>query len=74
MIWIIPPAQASMLAEDDGTEVLVRELYKRLPDGPIDWKALAEKAPHASYLSLNNVLVGLASALALGAAMLMSRS
>ena len=49
--------QKSMLAEEDGTEVLVRELYKRLPDGLVDWGALAMKAPLASRLTLNNMLL-----------------
>ena len=42
-------------------QVFVRELYKRLPDGPIDWAVRSLEAPRASLLSLDNVLTVLAS-------------
>lgn len=53
--------QKKMLAEEDGTEVFVRELYKRLPEGPIDWEKLYVHAPLASQFTKNNILLALLS-------------
>jgi len=52
--------QTSMLAEEDGTEVLVRQLYARLPPAAtpikVDWNAKAHKlSPTGSPLSAKNV-------------------
>jgi len=49
--------QKQMLQEEDGTEVLVREMYSRLPaTGPIkvDWPAKAAGSP-VSLISMRNV-------------------
>ena len=50
--------QKSMLQEEDGTQVLVRELYKRMPASgeiKVDWAAKAAAGARASMLSTKNV-------------------
>ena len=44
--------QAKMATEENGTEVLVRELYKRMPSGRVDYPALNSQLPAALPLVL----------------------
>ena len=41
-----------MATEENGTDVLVKELYKRMSDGPVDYDALNRQLPNAISIRL----------------------
>ena len=63
-----------MLAEPAATDVLVKELYARLPPTPVDYDALIAPLPRMSLINLHNILGGSISAiLAAGVAVYFAR-